>query len=228
MGCRISLTNRNLVYGDINFGDGSLNGFILNGVETIYEIPKDLFHGNEIVQTTTSQVDGLCKSKCGKKICWALRPCGFESRSRYNMKNINKEEFIKVCNKSLSMAQAAQQLNLHFNTFKRYALKFNCYKPNQSGKGMHKTSNRDINVYEIIEGKHPQYQTFKLKNKLFKKGIKERKCECCGLSEWNNLPIPLELHHIDGDRTNHKLENLQILCLNCHAQTETFRAKNIK
>ena len=38
----------------------------------------------------------------------------------------------------------------------------------------------------------------------------------------------MELHHIDGDRTNHKLDNLQILCPNCHSQTATFRAKNIK
>ena len=44
---------------------------------------------------------------------------------------------------------------------------------------------------------------------------------------WNGLPIPLELHHIDGNRNNHKFENLQLLCLNCHAQTDTFRAKNI-
>ena len=54
------------------------------------------------------------------------------------------------------------------------------------------------------------------------------KCECCGLSEWNNLPINFELHHIDGNRTNHSLENLLLICPNCHSQTETFRAKNIK
>ena len=69
MGCRISLTNRSLEYGDIFFGDGSLNGFILNGVETIYEIPKQIYlHGKEIVQTTTSLEDGLCKSKSSMKI----------------------------------------------------------------------------------------------------------------------------------------------------------------
>ena len=144
------------------------------------------------------------------------------------MKKIDKENFIKICNESESMSQASQKLGLHFNTFKRYAIQFGCYNTNQAGKGMHKTSNRNINVYDILDGKYPQYQTFKLKNKLFEAGIKKKKCECCGLSEWNGLPIPLELHHIDGDRTNHKLDNLQILCLNCHAQTETFRAKNIK
>ena len=144
------------------------------------------------------------------------------------MINIDKEKFIEVCESCFSMSEAAQKLGLHFNTFKRYAIKFNCYKPNKSGKGIHKHSDRGIDVNEILEGKHPYYQTYKLKNKLFKFGIKEKICERCGLSEWNGLPIPLELHHKDGDSYNHKLENLEILCLNCHAQTETFRSKNIK
>lgn len=128
------------------------------------------------------------------------------------------------------MSSAAAQLNLHFNTFKRYAIKFGCKlpEPNRGGKGTHKPNKRNISVEDILNGKYPNFQTYKLKNKLFKEGIKEKKCECCGLTEWNGLPIPLELHHIDGNRTNHRLDNIQILCLNCHAQTETFRAKNIK
>lgn len=56
--------------------------------------------------------------------------------------------------------------------------------------------------------------------------LRGRKCECCGLSEWNNKPIPLEIHHLDGNHLNNTLENLQILCCNCHALTENFRGKN--
>ena len=67
-----------------------------------------------------------------------------------------------------------------------------------------------------------------LKDELIKEGIKPHRCENCGLEKWMGQPIPLELHHIDGDRTNHKLSNLMMLCPNCHSQTETFRAKNIK
>lgn len=57
--------------------------------------------------------------------------------------------------------------------------------------------------------------------------IREHRCECCGLSEWNGLPITLQAHHIDGDKTNNMLENLSLLCPNCHSQTDNYCSKNI-
>lgn len=56
--------------------------------------------------------------------------------------------------------------------------------------------------------------------------LKGHKCECCQLEEWQGQPIPLEVHHIDGDNLNNEIENLQLLCPNCHAQTENYRNKN--
>lgn len=151
------------------------------------------------------------------------------SPARATMKKINEEEFIQVCNNSKTMAEASRKLQMHFGTFARYAKKLNCWKPNKAGKGLHKKSPvNKIKTEDIINGLYPDYQTFKLKNRLLQEGYKEYKCECCGLSEWNGLPIPLELHHKDGNRCNHKIENLQMLCPNCHAQTKTYRAKNIK
>lgn len=47
--------------------------------------------------------------------------------------------------------------------------------------------------------------------------LRGHKCECCGLSEWLGKPITLEVHHINGDRLDNSLENLQILCPNCHS-----------
>ena len=49
----------------------------------------------------------------------------------------------------------------------------------------------------------------------------------CGITEWNGQPTPTELDHINGVRTDNRLENLRILCPNCHAQTKTYRGKNI-
>jgi DNA-binding CsgD family transcriptional regulator len=66
-----------------------------------------------------------------------------------------------------------------------------------------------------------------LKQRLFDAGIKTRRCESCGLTEWNGRPIPLALHHVNGDRHDNRLENLQILCANCHGQTDTWAGRNI-
>ena len=124
------------------------------------------------------------------------------------------------------MAEAASKLKINFNTFKKHAVEYGLYKPNQSGRGIHKESGTKIPLEDILEGKHPQYQTFKLKNRLIDSGIKKNECEICGTYEWNGKQLNCELDHIDGNRTNHKLLNLRILCPNCHSQTDTFRSKN--
>jgi hypothetical protein len=139
----------------------------------------------------------------------------------------DENEVLKVCQESDSMAKAASKLNIHMNTFRRIAKKIGCYKPNQAGKGIKKTT-KSIPLSDILEGLHPDYQTFKLKNRLFKESIKSNKCELCGIDKWMGESLKCELDHIDGDSRNHDILNLRILCPNCHSQTETFRAKNIK
>ncbi|MBP3629977.1 MAG: HNH endonuclease [Clostridia bacterium] len=66
----------------------------------------------------------------------------------------------------------------------------------------------------------------KLKMRLFNEGVKEYKCEKCGISEWNGEHITLEIHHINGNHKDNRLENLQILCPNCHSQTINFNGKS--
>ena len=80
-------------------------------------------------------------------------------------------------------------------------------------------------VEEYLSNQRP-IQSYKLKNRLLAEGLKQHKCECCGISEWNGQPAPIELDHIDGNRYNNTIENLRILCPNCHAQTDTYRGKN--
>lgn len=125
------------------------------------------------------------------------------------------------------MRHASIALGLHFNTFKRYAIKLGCYDPNPPGTGYHGNTNqsRTIPIEDVLAGNQPQYNTYRLKHHLFKLGIKENKCEECNISEWNGKEIQCELDHIDGNNSNHKLENLRILCPNCHSQTPTFRSK---
>lgn len=55
-----------------------------------------------------------------------------------------------------------------------------------------------------------------LRERLIQEGIKQRKCEDCGISDWRGYPAPLELDHIDSNPMNNELENLRIRCSNCH------------
>lgn len=56
--------------------------------------------------------------------------------------------------------------------------------------------------------------------------LRGRKCEKCGLTMWMGQEIPIEIHHINGDGKNHSDDNTQLLCPNCHAQTDTYKIKN--
>ena len=71
------------------------------------------------------------------------------------------------------------------------------------------------------------YQSYKLKVRLFREGIKEPKCEQCGwCAKSVDGRIPVELDHINGKHFDNRLENLRILCPNCHSLQLTHRAKN--
>lgn len=66
---------------------------------------------------------------------------------------------------------------------------------------------------------------FHVKSRILDAGLKPSRCERCGLDEWQGEPIPLELHHVNGDHLDNRLESLQLLCPNCHSQTENFGRK---
>ncbi|NBO98695.1 MAG: HNH endonuclease [Proteobacteria bacterium] len=87
-------------------------------------------------------------------------------------------------------------------------------------------NNVKIPIQEILEGKHPYYQTFKLNRRLIKENILENKCSVCNINSWNGKPIRLHLDHINGISSDHTLKNLRLICPNCHSQTETYCGKN--
>lgn len=64
-----------------------------------------------------------------------------------------------------------------------------------------------------------------VKEKLLINRLKENKCEICGITTWQEKPIVIQLHHINGNPTDNRIENLQMLCPNCHSQTENYARK---
>lgn len=77
----------------------------------------------------------------------------------------------------------------------------------------------------LVVGRY--YMTNRLKSRLIASNLKQAECETCSRRTWNGGPIPLELDHVNGRRDDNRLENLRLLCPNCHAQTDTYRGRNI-
>lgn len=64
------------------------------------------------------------------------------------------------------------------------------------------------------------------KRRLIEAGIKEDRCEICGITHWLDKKLSMQVHHLNGDSTDHRIENHQLLCPNCHSQTDTYGGRN--
>ena len=152
------------------------------------------------------------------------------------MNKFTKDDYKNAAKVSFSIAGMCRYLNLapkggNYSTIKKYIKEYEIDTSHFTGKGWNVglkfKPHPQFNMEEILV-KNKTYNTNKLRKRLIDEGYKEYKCECCGNTEWMGKPIPLELHHINGDRNDNRLENLQILCPNCHSFTENYRGSNKK
>lgn len=79
---------------------------------------------------------------------------------------------------------------------------------------------------KMLVADRPQTNRSHLKLRLLEAGLKENRCEWCGLKEWRDQPLSMALHHINGDGRDNRLENIVFLCPNCHAQTPNYGGRN--
>jgi len=151
------------------------------------------------------------------------------------MKKINPEEFKKIVSESYTYADVCRKIGWkpqggNYKYVKRYIKELGLDISHFTGKatniGNRLNCGNEKKVEEYLT-KNSYIKSSYLKWKLFSNKLKEYKCEKCGCTHWNNEQISLQLHHINGDNTDNRLENLQVLCPNCHSQTDNFCGANI-
>lgn len=152
----------------------------------------------------------------------------------------SKEEMQILLDTSSSYSQVLEKIGLNPRggnpeTLKKFIKEFDLKeeKLNQnrslvfSNNGKRLVEKTQMPLKDILQ-KGVKIRGYKLLKRLEKEGIKKHRCEICGITEWQGKPISLQLHHKDGDNTNQELENLQILCPNCHSQTDNYAGKSSK
>ena len=146
-------------------------------------------------------------------------------------------KYKEIAKESFSIAEMCRKLGIkakggNYQTIKSKIKLYNIDTSHFTGQVWNKgkkyrLTNTARSLEEVLT-ENSTYQSNKLRRRLIESGLKEHKCEKCGATEWLGKPIKLELHHINGNKTDNRLENLQILCPNCHSYTDTYRAKNKK
>lgn len=140
-------------------------------------------------------------------------------------RKFSKEELQKFVEESISFRSLAQKIGYHVDRGSTHAavkdmVDFYGFDTSHfKGSGW---SRGNINLEKYQTGSSVKSHQG-LRDLILLRG---RKCEQCGLTEWQGKEIPLEMHHIDGDHFNSDLSNLVLLCRNCHALTDNYGSKN--
>tara|TARA_Y100000593_G_scaffold93210_1_gene187228 strand:+ start:301 stop:876 length:576 start_codon:yes stop_codon:yes gene_type:complete len=127
-------------------------------------------------------------------------------------KTIPKDRIIRAIEESESMAKAAQSLHVSYNTFKKYAQRYDVWKPRPSSAGISRARKVTWN------GLKPLDVEIQFQKELIKEFVLPQRCSCCGEARQRKTDMlsPLIVHFIDGDINNKKPSNLRFFCYNCY------------
>lgn len=148
---------------------------------------------------------------------------------------VSKEKAIEIVKECFTIADFCRKVGWeprgdNYKTFHKYVEAYGLDTSHFTGlrtnTGNKLNFTKEKTVKEYI--KSTSVKSSVLLKKLIKEGIKERKCEKCGNTHWFGELIPLEVHHKDGNHFNNNLNNLELLCPNCHYFTDSYKGKKNK
>lgn len=140
----------------------------------------------------------------------------------------NTSRSIRQILKKLGLKQAGGNYSQIKKYLKEYQINIKHLKGRGWKKGLSGLDSPRIPLNQILK-ENSEFQSYKLKKRLFVAGIKQQKCEECGWAKRSpDGRLPLELDHINGNSSDNRLKNLRILCPNCHSLKPTHRGRNRK
>jgi hypothetical protein len=168
----------------------------------------------KLLESGMSQTEAAFELGLSKgTVCYHVRQLGIDGDTRFR-RRYDWAEIQRAHDAGLSMRECQQQFGFSSAAWH-----------DARRRGVLETRAPVTPVEELFTAGRPRSRGH-LRARLLGAGLKEERCEQCGLDEWRGQPLRVTLHHVNGDPYDNRLENLMFLCPNCHSQTPNFGGRN--
>jgi hypothetical protein len=148
-------------------------------------------------------------------VAYHFRNLGVDADERF-ARRYDWPEIQRAYDSGLSVRQCAERFGFNLATWFQ-----------ARGRGEIQARPQAMPIERLLVADRPATSRSHLKMRLLAAGLKENVCERCGLREWLGEPINMQLHHVNGQGKDNRLENIEFLCPNCHAKTANWGGRNV-